>query len=376
MQTNYALNYKRAIAGMAAGKCRTRRATLPLRKETWTLVLTDSSEAGDLVITIVDDATQQSYELTVAISGATEATSLDEIVAAWRANGKFNDLFTVSDDDTLTVTAIARHAGRSYTITCDPPGSMSVTPTKTVTAGGTGVGFGLFVAQGTSAGQYDVLGASTALSSVLGVTKRTDANHFHDIPDSASAQDLTERGRDIPVVREGEIYCVAEESMTIGDTVYIRRAQTSNAGTVGAVRKSPAGAAMTATLTPVADLLTYSLEFDYLGRHYSAVYSPTDGTTAVADAIDGIVAALGTITGLTITDNTTNFTIATAAGTVLENLRSNGASLDADTISITISAAGTADADALDASSIARVVEPSISVDGGTIVKLYVRTLS
>lgn len=373
MQTSYRVNTEKAIAGLVAGTSwRSRPGMIPKNQQVTTITFTAGNATTDVTLTITDDETGQVYTV-VGTGSATEATMLDNLLAASRAHAGANALFVVAEDGSAVFTMVARHAGRAYTITCTGGSTDTTAPAvaTTVSSGATGLRHGIMVARGTNEGTIAEVGASTVVGDLYGATIRTDGNHFQDIP--AAANDLTPVGKDLSIMEEGYVWMLVEETVARGDTLYMRRAQTSSAGILGALRKSPAGSVMTATLTPVADLLTYSLEFDYLGRHYSAVYSPTDGTTAVGDAIDGIVAALGTISGLTITDNTTNFTIATAAGTVLENLRSNGASLDADTISITISAAGTPDADAIDVSSIARVElggTGTVAAPGLALIKL------
>jgi hypothetical protein len=88
------------------------------------------------------------------------------------------------------------------------------------------------------------------------------------------------------------------------------------------------------------------------------VFQPTDATTTVALACDGLVAQgiLTQPTGVEITDSTTAVTITTAAGTALDYLRPIVTGLDALTAAGTVSV-GASDIDTIDVSSIVEVVE-------------------
>lgn len=354
------------------GKREARPKQLPKLPQIGTLTLTNSSEAGDLVITIVDDETGQSYSLTVAISGATEATSLDEMVAAWRANSTFNDLASVAEDGSLVLTYTARHGGRAYTVTVDPPGSMSVTPAITQVAGGTGLEFGRLVARGSTDDTFAAVGATTTVDQIAGALFRTDANHFHSLEnDTPSAVDRCELGWTYPLMLRGRMLVKVEEAVTPDSIPYMRRALTSGAGRLGGFRASPAGSTQAATLTPVQNMLTYGVAYGYLGQDYVATYSPTDATTTVADAVAGLEDALeqNNPTGVTVSaGGTTEATITAAAGTQFDYVRNVSWNLDTEAASVVVVVAA-ADVDAIDVSSICEF-EDSAAADGFATLRM------
>lgn len=363
MITEYPLYHQPAIAGMIEGHVRTTNAYLRIPPEQWTLTLTDTSEAGDLVISIADDESGQSWSLTVAISGAVEATSLDEIKAAWEADPKFNDLFSISENGALVATLVARHTERSYTITTTPPGSMSVTPAKTVVSSQTGVELGLLVARVSGAARrYVGLSDSVLLaSSILGATKRTDGNHFHEIPDATA--DTTRPGYHHPIAQEGVIWLQCEETLVPGDLVFVRRSLTSGSGKIGAVRKTADGSVYSAVLTFVADKTLYGIEFTYMGTRYSILHSPTDGTTTAAEAAADFKATfdLQGIVGVTLTDNTDGTaTMAFADGTSATLFKVIATSGDTPAVGITVGGVVGPDVDALDVSSYVTVLDPTL----------------
>lgn len=356
MQTSYSVNNSAAVAGMPVGDRETVARLLPLLPQITNLVLTNSSEAGDYVINVVDDATGQSYSATATISGATEATSLNEIGEAIAASGPLNNLFSYSDDNTLTGTLTARHPGRDYTITVTPPGSMATTVTITQAAGGNDIGFGRLVARGDADGEIAELDATTTASEIVGLLFRTDGNHFHSLEnDTPSAEDLLARGKYLSVMQRGRCWVTVEDAVTPASTPYVRRAQTSSAGTVGALRATAAGSTQVATITAIADHGHYAVQFGYAGQDYVFSYTPTDVTTSTDDAIDGLEdAAAGVVpTGVSASaaSATATMTLTAAAGTSFDYVRNVGFALDAEAASTTVSVAA-ADVDTIDVSSI------------------------
>jgi hypothetical protein len=374
MQTQYKITPSKAVKGMPlAARRKSRPRQLAWRAQAGTLVLTNSSEAGDLLLVLRDVKTRAEYELTVAISGATEATSLNEIVAAIQANGDWGSRLIVSDDNTLTVSYTARQANRVYEIDVDPPGSMSVTHNVVTTAGGAGIEMGTLVARGSAEGTFDAPGATTTVDQIAGLLFRTDANHFHSLEnDTPSAIDLCERGKHYAIAEQIEAWMEVEEAVTESSTPYMRRAATSSVGTPGDLRASPAGTAQVATLTVVADLQNYAVAFGINGRDYSFSYNPTDGTTATDDVVDGLEDAaaaeitqrgIGSLVAASAASAAAAFTLTTAAGVVFDYVTISSFGEDTEVVAGTVSL-GTADADAIDVSSILRFTGASALVDG------------
>lgn len=370
MQTQFTVNPGAAIAGLAIGRVYAKPRTLPYRAQISTITI-GSSEAGDLVIDVTDDETQQTYSLTVTLSGAVEATSLDEMLAAIQANGPLNNLFSGVEDGATVLTLTARHANRSYTITTTPPGSMTAVVATSQASGGDGIEPGLWVARGAADLQIDALTATTTLAQLEGVLRRTDANHFHALVESTTDVDRLRRGKTHSVLESGSrVWVEVEDAVTPGSTPYVRRALTSGAGTVGAMRGSAAGATQqTWTFTPTAiDLPGYGFQFEYQGVPYTALYLG-DGTTTVAVACDGLVQDLGSIAGLTITDNGTDVTIQPALGTQLENVRNLASHTDVPADSVTVAETVQEDIDTIDVSSIA-VFETSAAAGGLALLRI------
>lgn len=372
MQTSYSVNQDIAVEGQPVGDRESRPMELAWLPQINTITIA-SAEAGDLVITITDDETSQVYSLTVAISGAVEATSLDEMLAAWQANAKFNDLFSVAEDGATVFTPIARHANRAYTIATTPPGSMTAVVAETQASGGSGVEFGRFVIKGSEDNSYDGVGAATVIADLAGMLFRTDANHFHSLEnDTPAAVDASERGKTYAILERGRVMVKVEEAVTPASTPYMRRAQTSGAGRVGGLRASAVGGQASYTVTPTVNHKNYAFEYGYLGQNYVVQYSATDETTAVADAIDGLYDAAGGAsppTGITLAETATELTVQTAAGTDLDYIRCSAWGLDTEAISCTVATSVAADVDAIDVSSICEF-ETSAGADGYSRLRL------
>ena len=167
-----------------------------------------------------------------------------------------------------------------------------------------------------------------------------------------------------------------EEAVTPASTCYARRALTSSAGRLGGFRASPAGAAQVNTITPVVDHLNYgftmTVRIGDRNETFIALYNATDGTTAVADAIDGlydaIVEQLGHETsatngkGVSVTESDTALTLTTDAGVEVVLLENAVWNVDTEVAS-TVAVIGTADVDTIDVSSICEY-ETSAAQDG------------
>lgn len=316
----------------------------PAASETWTL-------------TITDDETGQAYAVAVT-SAASVADSIEAVVDAIAADGKANDLLTAVEDGSTVVTVTARHVGRSYSFAWAFSGGSSASATVATTqlAGGAKVPFGVVLAK-SSENEARLLSATDTLAMLAGVVRRTDANHTRPFEpaDARSGFDGRSRGRTLSLAHDCRIAVepeVAPSALT--DSVFVRRAQTSSVGTVGAFRASAAGGQQLYTFTPAAiNLPGYGFQFEFRGVPYTALYLG-DGSTTVAQACDGLVQDLGAIAGLTITDAATAMTIQTPAGERLENVRNLASHTDVPADSVTIAETTGADIDTIDLSSVAR----------------------
>jgi len=365
MQTTYNAAHATAVEGTALACRQSRPLTLPQLEQISLVTVTGGSETDDLVITFTDDVTSQSYTLT-ATGSATEATLLSNAQDAFDVHDQLPMLFDlageVSGGDVL-LTFTAKNSNRSYSISATG-GTAVADPvvTNTQDPGGSGVEFGRFVRFGDEAGTFDALASDTAADDIAGVLFRTDGNHFRSTDGgTASSTDRAERGKTYSIMEQGRCYMKAEGAIARGDKLYARRALTSSAGAVGRVRATPAGGAQASTLGPVADQPEYGVAFEILDssgvrRRFAASYTPTDGTTSVADAVDGlydaIVDQLGAADsatngfGITVTESSTLVTLTTDAGYEILSLECTtwADDTEAATVAATL---GTADADAI-----------------------------
>lgn len=346
---------------------------LPKLAQILSLTITAGSGTDNVVIVATDSKTGQTWTLPTVTGSANEATLGAAIRAAVAADPKFNSLFTVaatqeSSGSDLILAFTARHANRTYSIvrTGGPDGvAATSTATESQAAGGSGLAFGQLVAKGTLDDEFTVMTASTTVDQIAGFLFRQDANHYHALPadygdELASESDLCMRSVHYAIAEEGEFYVTVQEAVTPASRVFVR----VEGSTVGDWGDTPAGTAQTLTVTPIVDLTVYGFAFTATvnGRQYRlrAFYRPTDGTTAIADAIAGLLDSINTeITSyglgsfLTAADNTTTLTVVGAAGILISEPSANVWSVDTEVTSVTATV-DSADVDKLDISAIAR----------------------
>lgn len=358
MQTTYEMHSPIGREGQLWGSDhKSRKYKLPQRAQITELVIADASAAAgeDWTVVAIDEDTGQRFTLEFE-SGASVADTLAAMTAA-ASIGKFRDLFTATDDSTDTATWTAKTKGKTYSFeTTTGGGSGTNTPSVTQTAidyNGAGLPYGRAVVKTSTADEMAEIGASAAVSDICGVLYLTDANAFHSFEnDSLSSSDACERDSMQRALRAGEFLALVEEAVTPSDPVYVRRALTSSAGRLGGFRASPAGGAQVVTATPSAtNLAAYGFSFGWRGRHYDA-YVTGDGTTTVAQACDGLIASLGSIDGLTISDEATHVEITTAAGEELDYMIESVQVGDVPAASVDLAVDTAADVDAIDASEI------------------------
>jgi hypothetical protein len=361
MQTQYNVLPEIGVEGLTQGPRSSRPRTLPQLAQITLLTVTAGGETDDLVVTVVDDETGQSYSFT-ATGSATEATLLTNALAAFAAHDQLPLMFSLAGevDTDVLLTFSAKHSNRTYTFSATG-GTATADPvaSSVQAAGGDGLEFGRFVARGSADYEFAAPGASTTVADLLGVLFRTDANHFRLTDgDTAASVDKCARGKTYSIAEQCRMLFKVEDAVAPGDTPYMRRAGT---GRLGGLRATPDGDEQTTVLSAfVADLATYTATLRHRGVTYHASYTPTDGTTAVADAIDGLfdslVDAVGGATpaangiGLTITEDATTLTIVADAGTAIDDLVV-GYGLDTEAPAATVTI-GSADVEAIDVSSI------------------------
>lgn len=244
MQIAYNVNNDVALEGARYG---TDHDYLPLSLP-WLNQITDVVLAvptiGNMTIDVTHVKSGQTWSLTVALSSVVLATSLDEIVAAWEADGELRNLADISEDGTDTFTLDFRQGDQEYTFVFTMPGSMTATPTNSQDSGGSGIELGRFVALSATSGEFRALTSTDVAANIAGVLPYSAGNHFRqDLNGDASAVDLCDRGRTYDIARRGGFYMVAEEPLAIGDSLFVRVANAA-AGTsegIGRVRNDADG---------------------------------------------------------------------------------------------------------------------------------------
>ena len=265
MLTQYNATHSKAIAGQPVGDWReSRPMALPWLPQITTVTTANGAVTDDWVITIVDDETGQTYSVTAAGSG-TEATLDANMEAAFAAHAKLPSLFTlgVTSVSDVVATFTAKHANRTYTFSATG-GTGANTIANSQEAGGSGIEFGLMVAQGTGDKEYRALTSTDTLEDLVGILFRTDGNHFHSLEnDTTSAVDASQRGKTMAIMEKGRVWVTAQDAVAPGEPVFVRRAQTSSAGQVGGFLSAPAGGAQVATVTPTAAELDFMILIEY-----------------------------------------------------------------------------------------------------------------
>ncbi len=355
--TNYPNTLVPLREGQHLGPRQSAPFTLAKLAQITTITIADASPAAaeSWTLSVTDDETAQVYSITFN-SGASLALTLDALVAAVAADGRLNDLFSATEDGATVATLTARHVGRSYTLAVTPGGSATAAVAISQSAGGNKLRFGRMLAVD-SAGKARELEASDALIDLAGALFRTDFNHVQPFEpaDARAGYDGAARGKTMSLMQRGRMVVDPETDPTdLSDPVYVRRALTSGSGSLGAFSAAAAGGQQLWTFTPSAiNLPGYGFQFEYQGAPYTALYLG-DGSTTVAQAVDGLVQDLGSISGLTITDNGTDLTIQTAAGTELTNVRNLASHTDVPVDSVTVAETTGEDIDMIDISSKAR----------------------
>lgn len=353
------------VEGQAVGDRKTRPRQLEQLPQIQTLTVTAGDETDDLVITVVDDETGQSYSAT-ATGDANEATLGANALAAVRAS-EIDKVYSVvattavSGSD-LVLTFTARHGNRSYTLSAT--GGTAVTApvaAETQAPGGAGLAFGRMVVRGTSDGSFAAPSATSLAGDAIGFLWRSDANHFHSLEnDTPTAVDLSEVGVHYGIIYDGRMAVRPEDAVAPGDPVFMRRAGT---GRLGGFRATPAGAAEVWTVTPTAAETSYALEVRYGGQTYVAIADGADGTYSATEICDDLRASLGTIAGLTF-GGTATLTITTDAGTALD---ADPRDIGNGTLGIAETTA--ADVDAIDVSAFCEW-ESSAAADGYALLRI------
>lgn len=382
MQTSISQVQPKAIKGMAVlapKRCR----PLQLRSLPQILRLTIVAGAAttDVVLTVTDVKTGFVYTALTVTGNANEATLGAAIRAAWAANPKLNQLFSLtavqeSSGSDLIIDFTARNPNIEYSIAVTG-GTGASSFAETQAEGGSGLEFGQLVVRGSNDDEFAVLSASSTVRDIVGALIRTDGNHFQDIP--IGAADLCPRGVHMPIAEDVEFWVRPIGAVTPASRVYVC-VEAATGRVVGDWGDDPLGTAQVATFTPAANMLSYAVKSTVIvnGREIplNFEYAPTDGTTITDDAVDGLedaaaaaitAAGLGSFVTASAASGATTFTLTLAAG-VTWGVAPYFSSwnLDTEVVAGTVDT-GTADVDMLDVSSICRYTSSGAA---GELVKV------
>lgn len=271
------------------GRRESAHAHLPVLQQIQTVTIADASPAASeaWTMTFTDDQTQQSESLAFT-SGASLAATLDAMVAAVQASGQINNWFSVTEDGATVATFTARASNRSYTITCTPGGSATAAVAETQAEGGSGLEFGIMVANATNDGEMRAMGAGDDLLDCLGILVRTDANHYHSLDnDTVDAVDACDRGKEYELVQRGRVWVEVEEAVTKASPVHVRLAGTGTAGAFRGSESSSAGAELV-TVTPTAAELDFQILIRdlYNGEEIPLLSANPDGSATATEICD------------------------------------------------------------------------------------------
>lgn len=318
MQTTYPVQMTPAVKGQLYGRPRkTTPRQIPWLAQITQIRYADASAAADEEWSItVEDVKTGQIETVEFVSGASLAASLDNALAAFRAHGKLNSLFSVTEDGTDDFVMTARHGNREYTVTASiGAGSATASISNLQEAGGAGLEFGTLVVRGSADDSFAAPTASSVAADVCGALFRTDANHVHPSYDSDTpdAVDLCYRGKHLPILEEGEMWVEVEDAVTPASTPYMRVATTAGAGTIGSLRGSAAGGAKLYTCTPVAvNDQEYGLRIVARGVTYTEIVQ-ADASATATEICNAFRTAFGTIAGVTL-GGTATLTVTGADG--------------------------------------------------------------
>lgn len=373
MQTQYNVRMSAAIKGMPLlAPRKSRPMQLAKLQQILSLTITAGAGTDDVVLTLVDDKSGQSWVLPTVTGSANEATLGAAIRAAVAADPKFNSLVSVAatqevSGSDLILAFTARHHNRSYTLSRvgGPDGAAATsTATESQAPGGSGLAFGQLVARSTAADdEFLQMSATTTVSQIAGMLFRSDANHFHALPadfgdEDAADSDLCLRDVHYPIAEQGEFWVEVADAVTPASRVFVRVEGSS----VGDWGSAPAGTPQVLTITPAADQGIYGFGYRFRDAQgvvhtRTPIYMPTDAVTTTDDAVDGLedAAADDAPTGITVSSASaaTTLTLTAAAGTEILDVWTQVWYGDTEAVSVAASLSA-ADVDMLDVSSIAR----------------------
>lgn len=235
------------------------------------------------------------------------------------------------------------HPGIDYVVDASiTPAASETTLTDTVAtsqaAGGSGIPLGRFVTSGgTGAANGELLELpDAAADDIVGILARSDVG-VNQAGSLSTDLDTLPPGYIGAVVEEGEVLMRNNGAAVVPRAAVYAVVSTSGGDALGEAHSALEGTAQVCTFAPTADLSHWGIQLTVNTsrglRTFTAHYEATDGTTAVADAIDGLFDALsdslGGATsaangiGVTVTESDTLLTVTADAGVEIVDLTAN-----------------------------------------------------
>lgn len=159
---------------------------------------------------------------------------------------------------------------------------------------------GVFVKQ-TAGSEGKANNIAAAADVLAGIVLNTFSRNPGDIGLTLSGTDAYGPGMGMPLLEQGSAWVVCEQSMAVGDPVYVRfSANGAGKLVVGAVRKDADGVAQVTTLTPTAVNSTiYVLDLELsTGKRFTLEYI-SDSTATAAEIVTGFTTLINANADLT-----------------------------------------------------------------------------
>lgn len=315
------------------------------------------TEASDVYAITVIEPDGTTHTTTMTRTAEDNDGIADALVANQPASLSGVGAFVKSD--TNDVQFVAERAGELYDFSVTVPSGATLAESLITNPAGTSIPLARFVVNGSGSavdGQRPCAlpSASTVADDIRGIVMRPLGQFVNGESELSDAEDAVTPGNLCDVAYDGAVNMLngGDVAAVEGDEVWVY-ISTSGGQQLGEAAAAADGTAQVSTIVPVVDQANYGFKLVVGGRTFIAQYNPSDGTTAVAVAIDGlydsIVEQLGGATsaanglGVTVTESDTELTFTTDAGVLITDLENTVWNADTEVAS-TVATLGAATA--------------------------------
>lgn len=260
--------YRQTLANQGPSGSRSRAAGYdtrpaainPLLAETWTAVVGGTAADGTYSYKIIDEDKNETVISFVRAAAENNNAIAAALAAKHNATSPADDYFDATVN-TATVTLAGKVPGKVFTIeTVSVPGGATLTISKTVTAGGTDIAPGRFVARkaaadpsaGTSDEIRNLTGADE-IGDIWGVVEQISIPREIDAEADSLDRNI-KPGDTASVITTGYLWMEAETAMAVTDTVFARI--TAGAGEVAGTVRSDADGGDAIDVSTIAKIIT------------------------------------------------------------------------------------------------------------------------